>query len=69
MPTQAPNSERQPGPQYSMDEPHQKCCEQQGPKLGLPMQTVLFPHWPLVVTWSSPVGKGMMEVLVLLVLD
>lgn len=66
-PRQAPNWLWQPGPQYSMEEPHQKNCEQQGPKLGLPMQIVLLPHLPSVVTSRSPVGEGMVDVVVVLV--
>jgi hypothetical protein len=67
MPRHAPNSLWQPGPQNSIEEPHQKCWEQQGPKLGLPMHMVLLPHRPSVVICRSPVGIGMVDVLVLLV--
>ncbi|KAL2138322.1 hypothetical protein VTI28DRAFT_6982 [Corynascus sepedonium] len=43
----------------SSEEPHQKNWEQQGPKLGLPMQMVLLPHLPSSVTSRAPVGDGM----------
>ena len=49
-PRQAPKPLRQPAPQNSTVEPHQKNWEQQGPKLGLPMHMVLLPHMPFVVT-------------------
>jgi len=67
-PRQAPNSLRHPAPQNSMEDPHQKNWEQQGPKLGLPMHIVLLPHMPLVVTWREPVGitMGVVDVEVVL---
>lgn len=58
LPRQAPKLPWQPAPQYSIEEPHQKNCEQQGPQLGLPMHMVLLPHMPLVVTWRDPVGTA-----------
>ena len=65
-PRQAPKSLRQPAPQNSTEEPHQKNWEQQGPKLGLPMHIVLLPHMPFVVTWREPVGIGIDVVEVVL---
>ena len=55
-PRQAPYSPWQPAPQYSTEEPHQKNWEQQGPQPVAPTQTVLLPHWPLVVTTTGPEG-------------
>ncbi len=65
-PRQAPKSLRQPAPQNSTEEPHQKNWEQQGPKLELPMHMVLLPHMPFVVTWREPVGIGIEVVEVVL---
>jgi hypothetical protein len=62
IPRHAPKLLWQPAPQNSSEEPHQKNWEQQGPKLGLPMHMVLLPHMPLVVTWRSPVGTGVVDV-------
>lgn len=59
MPIHAPKLLWQPAPQNSSEEPHQKNWEQQGPKLGLPMQMVLLPHLPSSVTSRAPVGDGM----------
>lgn len=64
-PRQAPNWLWQPAPQNSIEAPHQKNCEQQGPKLGFPMHMVLLPHMPLVVTCNPPVGKAVEDVEVL----